>query len=167
MMLLPQTTDDRATVHTEIQNLLYPPTPLPTPTPSVTPKKTPRPTPTPSPTPSPTPDRNAEWFIDGTTLYVQGSDAPEAIASNVARAMLSEDGQKLMWSTGSQIWVYWLHDQGDQPFHKAGDMATVGRMSHVIQAVAWFRDSDHIVVDAGGFKVIEIDTRGGQNIVNM
>lgn len=172
VMLLPQTGEDKANVKTEIHNLLYPPTPTPSPTrsplPTPTSKKLPKPTPTPVSTPSPTPDHSGAYYIDNGSLFVRGSDgAYVRIAEDVTTAVMSDDSQKLSWFSAGQLWVYWFSDTNYQPFHHAGDIALVTRFNYPIKAAAWFRDNDHIAVDAGGLKVIEIDTRGGLNIINF
>jgi hypothetical protein len=81
--------------------------------------------------------------------------------------MLSDDNQKLAWFSEGQIWVYWFSDTNYQPVHHAGDIALLTRFNSPIKAMQWFRDNDHIAVDAGGLKVIEIDTRPGLNIINF
>ncbi len=167
VLLLPQSGDDRVAAQKEISILLYPPTPSPTPQPSASPTKSPRPTPKPSPSISPTPDPNAPYFIDKNVLYVQEDGIASIIASNVSKVYQSEDGKKLVWASGNQAWLYWLADDNGQPFHKAGEMQSVAKLNYPIKSLSWFRDSDHIVVDAGGYKVLEIDTRGGQNIINI
>jgi len=172
VMLLPTSGQDHDNVVNEVTALLYPPTPSPTPSPIAIPRATK--TPKPSPSPSPMPDTSAPYYIDGGTLYAQSGledGAPVSIASSVSKVFQSPDNQKIIWYSGAQIWVYWLSDQNEQPFHKQGDIAVIGRMSAPIKALAWFRDSDHLVVDTGvaiqGYKVLELDTRGGQNIISL
>src|SRR3989338_3317772 len=172
VLLLPLTGEDNVNVMKEIESLLYPPSPSPTATPSATtkPTSTPKPTPTPSPSPSPTPDTSSQYYIDHGSLYVQSitGDGPVSIATGVTEVFKSSDGQKLTWALGNQVWLYWLNDQNDQPFHKHGDLAVIGRFNTSIKALAWFRDSDHVAIDvSGSLKVIELDTRGGQNTISL
>ena len=166
VMILPQNGAERLAIQEQVQDLLYPALPSPTPTPmtSVKPSKTPKPTP---PTPSPTPDRSAPYYIDDGVLYVQGPTGPESVSAGVTSVVSSEDGKKLTWFKGSQVWLYWLADENEQPFHKQGDMSVIARFSHTVQAISWFRGSEHIAVDANGLKIFEIDVRGGQNIINL
>lgn len=173
VMILPQTGQDKENVRQEIHDLLYPviaspsATPTPTKTSSPTPKKTPKPTPTPTPTPSPTPDTTKPYYMDKGSLYVNVPDGPALrIAGNVI-AVASDDGQKLAWFSEGQLWVYWLNDTNYQPVHHAGDVALVAHFNNPIKAIHWFRDNDHIALDASGLKVIEIDTRPGLNIINF
>ena len=173
VMLLPQTGQDKENVKQEIHDLLYPPvaspsaTPTPTKSPSPTPKKTGKPSPTPSPTPLPTPDMTKPYYMDKGSLYVTQPDGTAVrIAGNVT-AVASDDGQKLAWFSDGQLWVYWLTDTNYQPAHHAGDVALVAHFAYPIKAIHWFRDNDHIALDAEGLKVIEIDTRPGLNIINF
>jgi len=174
VLILPQAGADQDNVRSEIQNLLYPPIPTPTPagSPGTTPKVTSRPTPPPKPTASPTPDQTAPYFLDGDALYVQGGLGPERIASNVKKVVRSNDGQKIAWISNNQLWVYWLSNSGYQPYRVAGDIMLLARFPNPIKTLVWFRDSDHLALDAslagqGGLKVVEIDTRGGINIINF
>ncbi len=171
-MLLPQTGQDKENVKKEIQNLLYPVIASASSSPiqsvSPTPKPTkPKITPTPSPIPSPTPDRSKPYYMEGESLYVNVPDeAPLRLAGNVM-AVASDDGQKLAWFEDGQLWVYWFSNTNYQPVHYAGDIALAAHFNQPIKAIHWFRDNDHIALDAGGYKVIEIDTRPGLNIINF
>lgn len=167
VLLLPKTGEDLAKVKKEITELLYPPTPLPTPTPTVLPTPKKKSTPTPTPSPIPTPDPNAPFYMDKGSLYVNTDTGPVRIAGDVPPPILSDDERKLLWYTNKEVWVYWLSNTNYQPVHKAGDIALVARFSHPIKAVQWFRGDDHIVVDVEGFRVVEIDTRGSVNIINI
>lgn len=183
VLLLPLSGTDYDNVVTEVQNLLHPPTlPILSPTPSATQNRESSipssnsknlkgigTTPRPSPSPSPTPNVSAPFYIDRGTLYVQSTDGdgPVSIASSVTKVYQSDDSQKLIWAIGNQVWIYWLYDQNEQPFHKQGDIAVIGKFSAPVKATAWFRDSAHIAVDAGAYKILELDTRGGQNIITL
>lgn len=177
VMLLPQTGQDKENVKQEIHDLLYPvvaspsatPTLSPSKTPSPTPKPKTKPTPTPTPTPLPTPDTSKPYYMDKGSLYVKDTtgDGPAVrIAGNVI-AVPSDDGQKLVWFTEGQLWVYWFTDTNYQPVHRAGDVALVAHFNYPIKAIHWFRDDDHIALDASGLKVVEIDTRPGFNVINF
>ncbi len=176
IMILPQIGEDKENVKREILTLLYPPTPSPTPTPSPeasagkatpTKKPTPKPTPSPSPSPTPTPNRNGPYYLENGSLYVRAEDGFVRIAGEVKGATLSDDNQKIAWFSDGQIWVYWFSDTNYQPVRHAGDIALITRFNSPIKALQWFRDEDHLAIDAGGFKVVEIDTRPGLNIINF
>ncbi len=173
VMLLPQTGQDKENVRQEIKDLLYPVvasasiSPTPSRSPSPTPKPKTKTTPTPTPTPLPTPDMTKPYYIDKGSLYVNVPDGPAIrIAGNVT-AVLSDDGQKLAWFSEGQLWVYWFTDTNYQPVHHVGDIALVAHFNYPIKAIAWFRDNDHIALDASDFKVVELDTRPGLNIINF
>jgi hypothetical protein len=173
VMLLPQTGQDREDVRKEIHNLLYPvvasPSPTPVPSATSTPKKTPKPT----PTPFPTLDSDNPYYIDKGSLFIRDTTASAStnvalkIADNVSIVAVANDGQKLAWFAGSQLWVYWLTDTNYQPVHHADDVALVAHFNYPIKALHWFRDNDHLALDASGLKVIEIDARPGLNIINF
>ncbi len=99
------------------------------------------------------------------------------IATNVKGFRISENNNKLAWWTDNELWVLWLSDTNYQPYHKKGDKDLIIRFVQPIQNSAWFRDEDHVVLelernDAKGraysiYQVVEIDKRGGVNIVEL
>lgn len=89
-------------------------------------------------------------------------------ASGIKGYMQSPNGDAVMWWTRNELWVSWVHATNYQPYRAAGDRELVTRWSVPIVGAAWFRDSDHLVVNLGGtYRVIETDTRGGTNIVRF
>jgi len=92
---------------------------------------------------------------------------PEKIATNVKGFAVSKDRNKLAWWTANEVWVMWLNDSNYQPYHKKGDKELITRFSTQIKKVAWFRDEDHLIIDSNGYKILEIDTRGGINITEV
>jgi len=164
IMILPQIGQDKENVRQEIHDLLYPVVASSSisPSPSPTSKKIKS-----TPTPSLTPDKTKPYYMDNGSLYVNTTDGSAVrIAGNVT-AVPSDDGQKLAWFSDNQLWVYWFTDTNYQPVHYAGDVALVAHFTYPIKTIRWFRDSDHIALDASGFKIIEIDTRPGLNIINF
>ncbi|MBI2064568.1 MAG: hypothetical protein HYT62_00760 [Candidatus Yanofskybacteria bacterium] len=71
----------------------------------------------------------------------------------------------------------WLNDTSYQPFYKKGDKELITRFLIPIQNGTWFRGEDHIILeleqkDPKGrqysiYRIIEIDKRGGINIVEL
>lgn len=102
---------------------------------------------------------------------------PLDLNENIKGFRLSENENKLAWWTNNEIWVMWLNDTNYQPFYKKGDKELITRFSQTIQNGAWFRDEDHLVLELESrdsknrpysiYKVIEIDKRGGVNIVEL
>jgi len=153
---------------------------------------TPTPAPKPKPSPSPMPTPSIEPFaikkgILSTTneeLFDNARSKPEIIAENVKDFVLSKDKNKLAWWTANEVWVMWLNDANYQPYRKKGDKELITRFSTQIKKAAWFRDDDHLIVDSASsprpelgtkapqvdsdrYKILEIDTRGGINIINI
>lgn len=102
---------------------------------------------------------------------------PAEVIKNAKGFQLSRNENKLTWWTPNEIWVLWLTDQNYQPFHKKGDRELVTRLSTTIQNTIWFRGEDHLVLELERFdsknrpysiyQVIEIDKRGGVNIIEL
>ena len=129
------------------------------------------PTPTPIPKsalkPTPTPTPANEPFVVKKGSLMTTSETPEKIANDVKGFVISKDKNKLAWWTANEVWVMWLNDANYQPYHKKGDKELITRFSTQIKKAAWFRDEDHLIVDSSGYKIMEIDTRGGINIVEI
>lgn len=99
------------------------------------------------------------------------------IADEVIGFRLSENQNKIAWWTSNELWVMWLNDQKYQPFKIKGDRELITRFNAVIRNGAWFRGEDHLVLELEKldlrsrpysiFKVVEIDKRGGLNIIDL
>ena len=164
ILLLPQSGEGLEELDKEIALIFLPPTPTPISTP---------------PTAS-----SSELFIIKkgvlSTANEKGSDTLKEeyltpLAENVKGFVLSKDKNKLAWWTANELWVMWLDSTNYQPYHKKGDKELITRFSTQIKKTAWFRDEDHLIVNSNpstgsgqaGYKILEIDTRGGINIVEI
>lgn len=163
-LLISKNSNDLILLRTEIDALLYPktivkkitPTPLSTVKPSVTPK----------------PLENGQFFVKNRTLYKTLETQPEKIADNVLGFSVSENENKLAWWNANELWVVWLHDADYQPYKKENDRELITRFSAKIKAAAWFKGSDHLVIDVSDsqkkiYNIVEIDKRGGINIIEI
>lgn len=169
ILLLPKLGDEVAALKQEITDILYPPPkPTPTPSPSVKPTPKPKPSPSKSPSPSSAPVLTDPFYLKNGVLFKNMDNGEtERLAYLIIGFSISPDGKKISWWNENEFWVMWLSDMDYQPYHKAADTELITRFSVKIKNAAWFRDSDHIVVDSGGYKVLEIDKRGGLNIVEV
>ncbi len=156
IMLLPTDEEETVRLVAEIKNTFAVPE-IMTPTPSPRVRKA-------SPTPS-VPSGRFSLSDGNLTELVDGLPVP--IATDVLGYMLSDNNHKLLWWKNQELWVLWLDDTNYQPFHQRADLELITRSALSIARAAWFRDEDHIVFDAGGYKVVEIDTRGGINIIKI
>lgn len=159
IVLLPISGEEKEVLAIDLEVMLYPPTPTPSPSP--------KPTPTKSPTPSPTTE---PIYIKNNILYKNnGTDKdPNQIAVNIKGFSLSPDENKLAYWSGRELWVMWLSGTGYQPIREAGDKERIIRLSRSIVKAVWYKDEDWLVVDDGKvYKVIEIDTRGGVNVIEL
>lgn len=163
-LLLSKNSNDLSLLRIEINALLYPklivkkiiPTPSGTVKPSVTPE----------------PLENGQFFIKNGVLYKTLDSQPEKISDNVLGFSMSEDENKLAWWSANELWVIWLHNADYQPYQKENDREIITRFSAKIKAAAWFRGSDYLVVDVSDsqkkiYNIVEIDKRGGINIIEI
>ncbi len=131
-----------------------------------TPKVSPRATGSPIPAVSAEPETRL-FYIENGNLYQTIDSKPMKIASNVEGFSVSDGNRKIAWWNTYVMWVMWLEDTDYQPFHKKGDVELITRFAAPIERVAWFDAEDHIVVQSNGYKIIEIDKRGGLNIIKL
>ncbi len=174
IFLIPTSGDEKDKLIQNIQQLLAELSPTPSPKPKAIP-----PAIKPKLSPSPSPEKTEMFYLDPKTknLYQNTSDNPKLIASAVKDFQLSESKKKIFWRTSNSIWVKWLDDTNYQPLHKNGDKSLIVNFSAPIESASWFKDEDHIVAEFerqdlkgrpyASYKIMEIDTRGGLNIVEI
>ncbi|OGN00457.1 MAG: hypothetical protein A3B91_04415 [Candidatus Yanofskybacteria bacterium RIFCSPHIGHO2_02_FULL_41_29] len=170
-LLLSEEGEDEQKLFDEVDALFKELEPVPTLKPTSAPK--------PKISPSPTPEIKDPYILDvkNKKLLRSIEQRLEEIADNVTGFRLSKNNNKLAWWTNNELWVMWLNDQNYQPFYKKGDKELITRFSMQIQNGAWFRGEDHLVLELERFdsknrpysiyQVVEIDKRGGVNIVEL
>jgi len=138
-------------------------------TPTPTPKATPRPSPSPSTTASASasPAPTELFVLQNKVLYLNDNGTLKQYATNVTGFSISENRRKILWWNDRDLWVGWLADSDYQPYQKNGDRELITHFAAAIKKAAWFRGEDHIVVDTNGYKIVETDKRGSQNIIKI
>lgn len=127
------------------------------------PRATPTPDPLQSPSPSPEPSREV-FILEAGRLSMDG----RTIATGVNGYAESPDGDKLLWWTRNELSVMWMRDTEYQPFRLSGEQETITRLSNVIDRAGWWPDGHHVTVRTGTkYRVIELDDRGGSNIIEL
>ena len=129
---------------------------------------------------SPSPESTKEPFvldIKMGKLYFNNNQQLEEVADSVKGFRLSENKNKIAWWTANELWIMWLNDTNYQPFYKKNDKELITRFLIPIQDGAWFRGEDHVILeleqkDSKGrqysiYRIVEIDKRGGINIVEL
>ena len=115
-----------------------------------------------------TSEPSQSYFVKNKLLYKNDGNQLEVLAQNIVGfAMVGNESRIAWWNSNNEIWVMWLRDTSYQPYRKIGDKELLTRLSTRIKNISWFRDEDHIVVDSLGYEIIELDTRGGINIIKL
>jgi len=169
VVLLPISGEEKEVLATDLEVMLYPPTPTPSPPLSLSPSPKPSPKVTPAKSPTPSPITEPVYIKNNILYKNNGPDKdPSQIAVNIKGFALSSDENKLAYWSGRELWVMWLNKTNYQPIREAGDKERIIRLSRSIVEAVWYKDEDWLVVDDGRvYKVIEIDTRGGVNVVEL
>jgi len=89
----------------------------------------------------------------------------ELLEENVQEVQFANDNKKLLYSTPTEIWVYYLEDILIQPNKKAYEKELITRLSQKIEQVIWFdQTNEHIIfVVSQTVKIIELDDRDYRN----
>lgn len=130
--------------------------------------------------PPPAPELIAGPFVldvKAGKLYRNNAQKLEEVADNVKGFRLSENENKIAYWTANELWVMWLNDTNYQPFYKKGDRELITRFLIPILNGTWFRGEDHVVLeleqkDSRGrvysiYRIVEIDKRGGVNMIEL
>ncbi|MEK7124868.1 MAG: carboxypeptidase-like regulatory domain-containing protein [Patescibacteria group bacterium] len=112
-------------------------------------------------------EKTADIVLRQRALYRVVEERQELIAKDVYGYVLSEDGSRLLWWTPREIWVLWLSDTSYQPVKSNGNRELIVKSPTAIKRAQWFRGNDHIVFEAAGYKIVEIDTRSGVNVIKL
>lgn len=107
------------------------------------------------------------FTLIGTKLVKKNGETELVLGEGVNGFARSPDQSKLLWWTSYEVWVLWDRDSGYQPYRTAGETALITRFSSVIKRAGWFPDDSHVVLDTNGYKIVELDTRGGINIIKL
>lgn len=102
-------------------------------------------------------------------LYILNENREfKLLHENVQRIAFSGDGNKLLFLSNNEIWVYYLSPSVEQPLHQAEDKVFLTRFSSPIVAIAWYLNNQNIVfATAEQIKITEIDERDSRNIFDL
>lgn len=80
---------------------------------------------------------------------------------------LSPDGKKVVYTSNSEVWVFFLDDKIDQPVARAGDNEFIIRLSEKISDCRWLNPNHLIFIAGQTIRAAEIDTRDRVNIIEL
>ena len=112
---------------------------------------------------------SAVFLKEGTRLLKVNTQEKNMQETFVQAHLLvtSPDQKKLAVSSGSEIWVLYLQDSQDQPYHLAGDKVFLTRLSNDIKNLSWI-SSHYLVFSAGAdIQTMEIDERDTINTAHI
>lgn len=92
----------------------------------------------------------------------------EQIGQNVQTITFSDDNKKILYTTPSEIWVYYLENIYSQPNKKAGEKEFITRLGQKIKQALWHQTNEHIIFSVGqDIKIIELDGRDERNTIDL
>lgn len=112
-------------------------------------------------------------FIDSNkNIYVYNQAARDTYFKKLGSAAeglhFSDDGKKILFWSGNEIWVYFTRDWDVQPIRKENDFFSITRYSENLRNVQWLKDYEHVIFSTGRFtKVIELDGRDKRNCLDI
>ncbi|MBU1292268.1 PEGA domain-containing protein [Patescibacteria group bacterium] len=99
-------------------------------------------------------------------LYLLNSETKEfdLVNQNVQGFQFSSDNQKLLYYTPSEIWIHHLKESEQI----SDDKELITRLSQKIKQAVWYKTNEHIIFSTeDNIKILELDNRGDQNIINI
>src|SRR6185369_13500994 len=117
-------------------------------------------------------DRLAILEESSGTLTIFNPEATEnplkKIQSGVVNIQYSDDGKKLLYSTNTEIFVYFNQDWNAQPMRSLDTIIQVARFSTPIKNTEWAEDYEHVIFSQNEtVKVAELDNRDRRNIFDL
>ena len=113
-----------------------------------------------------------DYYFDNNKLYrittINNLTYIITIADGVISFATSLDNDKIVWWNDHELYVYCRNNE--YYYNRLiGTSELISRFSESINSAGWFRDSDHVLVNVGtgANKLLEIDSRGGINIISL
>lgn len=105
-------------------------------------------------------------------LFVWNSGAKDKyfrkLSADVRGLQFSDDGKKLLFWNGWEIFVYFTRDWDVQPVRAENEILEVARYSQEIKNVQWSKDYEHVIFTVEGkIKIAELDRRDRCNNFNI
>ena len=113
---------------------------------------------------------NKNIFVkEGNSLYYLDQDNHifKQISSSANLISIAPDSNKIAFSDGHDIWVFYLKADYNQPIRKAQESVFLTRFSKSISNLQWFNSSYIIFSVNNKIKISEIDNRDGLNIADI
>ncbi|MFA6048307.1 MAG: hypothetical protein WCV59_05365 [Parcubacteria group bacterium] len=90
------------------------------------------------------------------------------IGSDVESLAFSDDGKKMLFWSGNEIFVYFVRNWDVQPVRAENDLTSITRYSEKIENVQWSKDYEHVIFNTGQWvKAIELDGRDHRNCMDL
>lgn len=89
------------------------------------------------------------------------------IARGVNLLKFSPDFKKIVYTTNSEIWTFYLENIPDQPKRKSQDRIFLERWTNKINEIYWFTDHYLIFTTGNNIKIIETDNRDKINVADL
>ena len=107
---------------------------------------------------------NEIFLQEYNTLFVLKEQREfQNITGEVSELRLSPDNKKLGILTNTEILLYFLQEENDQPKHNKGDLIFLTRFSEPVSSLQWIGSSHVVFSLANKTTVAEIDNRGSVN----
>ncbi|MDO8654914.1 MAG: hypothetical protein Q7R48_00565, partial [bacterium] len=104
---------------------------------------------------------------DQEKLLAAAEESLQQILPTIQERVLSPDEKKIALTQGSELWLFYLQDEGGQPKRTKGDRVFLNRFGEHIQNLSWV--SNHYLMLSVGddIRIMEIDDRDSLNTISL
>ncbi len=104
---------------------------------------------------------------DREKLLAVAGESLQQILPQIQEQVLSPDEKKIALTNGSELWLFYLQDEGGQPKRAKEERVFLNRFGEHIQNISWV-SSHYLMLSVGDdIRIIEIDDRDSLNTVSL
>ena len=111
-------------------------------------------------------DVTPDTLQDDADLEAQYPELKELFPS-FTQAILSPDGKKIALSVGSELWLFYIQEEREQPSRTKGERVFLTRFGQDIGNLAWFTPYYLLFTEGNTIIIAETDTRDRLNMVEL
>jgi len=101
---------------------------------------------------------------DGALYFVDRTAETHKINSGVKDARFFSHGERILYYSNNEIWIYYIENKTSQPIKSAGDNELLTRFSGTLSNIYVYADEEHLLYqENNSLKFTEMDNRDNRN----